>query len=192
MSPLTHLMASWTIAAACTDNQRDRRLITLAGILPDIDRLGMGVDLVQNIFTHGENYFYYGEYHHWVFHGIFGAFLTSLLLSFFSENRVKVALLCLAVFHLHLVCDLVGSRGPSPADLWPIYYLGPFSRHGIWLWDRQWPLDGWQNRVISTGLFFWLLWKAVKGDKSIVSFFSRRADKTFIAVIHKWRDGRRE
>ncbi len=45
MSPETHLLASWIIAAKATDNPRDCRLVTLAGILPDADgawyKLGM-------------------------------------------------------------------------------------------------------------------------------------------------------
>ena len=45
MSPETHLLASWIIAAKTTDNPRDCRLVTLAGILPDLDGLGLIVDL---------------------------------------------------------------------------------------------------------------------------------------------------
>jgi hypothetical protein len=37
MSPLTHLLASWIVAAKTTDNPRDRRLVTLAGVAPDLD-----------------------------------------------------------------------------------------------------------------------------------------------------------
>ena len=44
MSPETHLLASWIIAAKTTDNPRDCRLVTLAGILPDADGLGLIVD----------------------------------------------------------------------------------------------------------------------------------------------------
>ena len=35
MSPFTHFVGSWLIASATTDNPRDRKLVTLAGILPD-------------------------------------------------------------------------------------------------------------------------------------------------------------
>jgi len=37
MSPETHLLASWIVAAKTTDNPRDCRLVTLAGILPNGD-----------------------------------------------------------------------------------------------------------------------------------------------------------
>ena len=58
MSPLTHLLASWIIAAKTTDNLRDQRLVTLAGVAPDIDGLG----LIPDLLTGKSNY--YQEYHH--------------------------------------------------------------------------------------------------------------------------------
>ena len=45
MSPATHLFVSWVIAAKTTDNPRDCRLVTLAGILPDLDGLGLIPDV---------------------------------------------------------------------------------------------------------------------------------------------------
>src|SRR3984957_5908643 len=149
MSPVTHLLASWIIAAKTTNNPRDCRLVTFAGVLPDADGLGMIVDVVNNARRHTEDFFYYGKYHHWLWHGAFGAIVTAIVLACFARQRWRVLLLCLLVFHLHLLCDLLGSRGPSPAELWPIYYLGPFSWHGMILWAGQWRLDGWQNRIIT-------------------------------------------
>jgi hypothetical protein len=188
MSPVTHLLASWIIAAKTTDNPRDCRLVTLAGILPDADGLGMIVDIANNALRHTETFFYYGKYHHWYLHGAFGAILTTGVLVCFARQHLRVALLCLFVFHLHLLCDLAGSRGPSPADLWPIYYLGPFSRHWMWIWEGQWRLDGWQNRVITITLFFWALWMASGRTDSVVGVFNRRADRVFVDVLRKWRD----
>ena len=47
MAPLTHLLASWLVAAGTTDNLRDRRLVSLAGVLPDLDGAGVLIDMVQ-------------------------------------------------------------------------------------------------------------------------------------------------
>ncbi len=188
MSPVTHLLASWIIAAKTTNNPRDCRLVTLAGILPDADGLGMVVDVVNNAFRHTDDFFYYGKYHHWLWHGAFGAILTSMILAFFARQRWRVLLLCLLVFHLHLLCDLLGSRGPSPADLWPIYYLGPFSWHGVMVWAGQWQLDGWQNRTITVTLFIWALWLASGRNDSVIGVFNRRADWVFVGVLRKWRE----
>jgi hypothetical protein len=91
-----------------------------------------------------------------------------------ARERGRVALLALLVFHLHLLCDLVGSRGPSPSDLWPILYLGPFSRQPAWFWKCQWRLDGWQNRIITVTLFFWALAMATKLGHSVVGVFKTR------------------
>ena len=45
VSPITHLLGSWLIASVTTDNPRDRKLVTLAGILPDADGFGMLADI---------------------------------------------------------------------------------------------------------------------------------------------------
>jgi len=45
MSPETHLLASWIIAVKTTDNRRDCRLVALAGLLPELDGLGVLADM---------------------------------------------------------------------------------------------------------------------------------------------------
>ena len=58
MSPLTHLVASWIVAAKTTDNLRDRRLVTLAGVAPDLDGLGLLIDYANGAFTSGHYHYY--------------------------------------------------------------------------------------------------------------------------------------
>lgn len=186
MSPETHLLASWMIAAKTTNNPRDCRLVTLAGILPDADGLGLLVDMANRAIRHKTTLFY-ANYHHYLLHGAFGAVLIVGVLTCFARERPRVALLSLLVFHLHLLCDLVGSRGPSPADLWPIFYFAPFSQHPMWVWKGQWRLDGWQNRYLSVLLLGWALWLASKREDSFVGVFNRRVDRVFVGVLHKWR-----
>jgi hypothetical protein len=187
MSPITHLLASWIVAAKTTDNPRDCRLVALAGILPDADGLGIVIDVARNFFRQSPSFFYYQEYHHWLWHGAFGAVVTATLLAWFARRHWRVWLLCLLVFHLHLLCDLLGSRGPSPNDFWPIFYFGPFSHHPMWIWHGQWRLDGWQNRLITLALMLWALWMASSRNDSVVGVFNRRADKVFVGVLRKWR-----
>jgi inner membrane protein len=186
MNPETHLLASWVIAAQATDNPRDCRLVALAGILPDADGLGLILDLTNRALGHPKTFFYH-HYHHFLLHGIFGAALIALFLAAFARRKGRVLLLCLAIFHLHLLCDFVGSRGPDPVDLWPIFYLGPFNKDPMWIWKGQWPLDGWFNRVFTLGLFAWALWLAVEKGHSFVGVFNRRLDRTFVTVLQKWR-----
>ena len=47
MLPVTHLMASWVVAAKATRNLRDCRLVALGGILPDLDGLPGLVDRAE-------------------------------------------------------------------------------------------------------------------------------------------------
>lgn len=185
MSPLTHLLASWVIAAKTTDNPRDCRLVALAGILPDLDGLGLALDLANSALGRKPTHFY-EHYHHYLLHGIFGAVAIALLLACFAKQRWRVALLALVTFHLHLLCDFVGSRGPSPEDLWPIFYLGPHDKDPMWVWKGQWRLDGWQNRIVFLGLFVWTLRLAVTRGHSVVGAFNRRADAVFVGVLRGW------
>ena len=131
MSPITHLFASWLVAAKTTDNLRDRRLVALSGILPDLDGGGMIADFARHTFKGGDDFFFYQKYHHYLLHGLFGAAVIAAALACFAQRPRCVALLSFLLVHLHLLCDLLGSRGPSREDLWPIYYLGPFAGTGF-------------------------------------------------------------
>jgi hypothetical protein len=64
-------------------------------------------------------------------------------------------------FHLHLLGDLVGSKGPDGYQ-WPIPYLLPFSDAWQWIWAGQWQLNAWPNFVftaMTVSLSFYLAWK---------------------------------
>jgi hypothetical protein len=87
------------------------------------------------------------------------------------------ALLVFVSFHLHLLCDLIGARGPD-GDQWPIPYLKPFSNSIQLTWHGQWALNGWQNFVI-TSIFllatFWLAWRYRSSPLELVSQSANRA-----------------
>ena len=185
MSPETHILASWIIAAKATNNPRDCRLVALAGILPDADGLGIFIDWTGAAL--GNQWpSLYQEYHHVLLHGLFGAAVIVGLLTCFAKHRLRVALLALVTFHLHLFCDFIGSRGPSEADLWPICYLEPFRRLPIWMWHGQWRLDGWQNKLVFLVLFVWGWRMTLVLGHSPVGVFSRRADTVFVGVLRGW------
>ncbi len=184
--PETHLLATWVLAAKTTNNARDCRLVTLAGILPDADGFGLILDVANQVFW-GKKTFFYAHYHHYLLHGAFGAVLVTVLLTCFARQKWRVALLSLLAFHLHLFCDLAGSRGPDPVDLWPLFYFGPFTKDPMWIWKGQWPLDAWPIRVITVLLFAWSLCLAVSRGYSFVGVFSARLDRTFVDVLRKWR-----
>src|ERR1700722_2744147 len=106
MSPLTHLGASWIVAAKTTDNLRDRRLVTLAGVAPDLDGLGLLLDYAKGAFTSGK-YYYYPTYHHWLTHGLPAAMVCSVLMAALGRRQGRVFWLAMLTFHLHLLCDFV-------------------------------------------------------------------------------------
>jgi inner membrane protein len=186
VSPLTHLYASWVVAAKTTNNPRDCRLVTLAGIAPDLDGAGLLLDMGRNAITGGEHCLFYQRYHHYLLHGIAAGAIIAVLMACFARQRWRVLLLALVVFRLHLLCDFVGSRGPSPEDLWPIFYLGPFDKDPMWMWKGQWRLDGWQNQLISVGLLVWAMAIALRKGESFVGVFSRRFDAHFVRVLRVW------
>src|SRR6266705_143075 len=96
MSPLTHFLGSWLIATATATNPRDRKFVTLAGILPDADGFGLVADVAGSMFSGKENTYYnYQHYHHYLLHGWPGAILITALLACFARQRGRVALLCL-------------------------------------------------------------------------------------------------
>lgn len=187
MSPIAHFIGSWLVSAVTGDNPRDRRLITLAGVLPDVDGAGMVVDVVKHLTTGAElNFAYYQKYHHIWLHGWPGAVLIAAVLAALAHQPRRVVWACLITFHLHLLCDLLGSRGPSPADLWPICYGEPLLRHPVWFWKHQWRLDGWQNTVVFLAMFGSAMWITVKRGYSFAELLGRRADAAFTGVVQKW------
>jgi inner membrane protein len=101
-----------------------------------------------------------------------------------TTHPALTALLVFLSFHLHLLCDLIGARGPD-GDQWPIPYLKPFSNSIQLTWHGQWALNGWQNFVI-TGLFllatFWIAWKY---GSSPVELVSKRWNGRFLRVLHQ-------
>jgi hypothetical protein len=185
MSPVTHLFASWLVATGTTRNSRDCRLAALAGVLPDADGLGLVVDVIRGTFITGGPLLYQ-RYHHFLLHGLAGGLLLAGLLALFARDRLRVAVVVLLVFHLHLLCDFAGSRGPAPEDVWPVFYCGPFSKDPMWLWRGQWRLDGWQNRGVSVALFLISLGWAVRRGHSPLGVFHQRADAVFVGVLRRW------
>lgn len=185
MSPLTHCLLSWLVAARTTRNSRDCRLATLAGLLPDADGAGLLVDIATGLFAAKPTHFY-GLYHHYWLHGLLGAGIISFGLAAFARDKLRVAVVALALFHLHLICDFIGSRGPAPEDLWPIFYLGPFDKDPMWIWKGQWRLDGWQNKTVFVAAFAAAWRLAVREGHSVVGVFNRRADRAVVAVLRDW------
>jgi hypothetical protein len=94
------------------------------------------------------------------------------------------ALLVFISFHLHLLCDLIGARGPD-GDQWPIPYLKPFSNSLQLAWHGQWALNAWQNFAVTGLLLVATFWIAVKYGSSPLELVSQRGNALVIGSIQR-------
>ncbi|MFZ5569784.1 MAG: metal-dependent hydrolase [Thermodesulfobacteriota bacterium] len=182
MSPVTHLLASWVIANATRSRSRDRVWITLAGVLPDLDGLGFLVEMVTE--NSATPLLWYSRYHHVLCHHIGFGLALMVVTAIFSLRRRVTVLLALTAFHLHLLGDLVGSRGPDGYQ-WPIPFLLPFSDAWQLTWTGQWTLNAWPNFLVTGILFGITAYLAWKRGISPISLLSPRLDR---AVVSKLRN----
>lgn len=191
MSPITHLLASWSMAELTRLDRRDRAVIAWVGLAPDLDGLGVLPDLAARLLGMGDPALY-GRLHHALLHGLLGALLVPACALAFAHRRVRTFLWCVAVVHLHLLCDLVGSRGPAAEDIWPIPYLAPFSEAWTFEWAGQWALNAWPNVFFTLGLLAFVFVRAATADSSPVQLFSEKAHAAFVTTVQaRWRRIRR-
>ncbi len=167
MNPIVHAELAW-LSAQGLSARRDRILVTVAGLVPDLDGL--------TILAGEESY---GKWHHVLTHGSASAVVLSGLLAVFAQRKALTFALAFAMFHLHLACDFVGS-GPG----WGMTYLWPFSEAYV-IWDGQWDLASWQNGVIGALATAAVLGCAVWKGRTIVELFSTKADAQVVATVRR-------
>lgn len=165
MNPIVHAELSWLAGVRLTE-RRDRVLVTLAGVVPDVD----GLSLLGGVEA-------YSKWHHVLTHGLVAATVCAVLFGALAKRRLVVGATSFAAFHLHLLCDLAGS-GPG----WPITYLAPFSRTET-MWSGQWNLASWQNSVIGLGATLVVLACALPFGRTLVEAFSVKADQKVVAAL---------
>ena len=166
-----HLALSWLVAQGLSD-RRDRRLVTWAGVVPDIDALaalgGVGA---------------YVEYHHVLTHGALAAGIVATTCAIFGRDRLRVAMLALVTFHLHLLCDLVGSG--AQGQPWPIVYWWPWSRREFYS-PYGWDLASPQNAVVWLAAVTLTAWiAATRGRTFGEAFLPARVDAKVAEVLAK-------
>ena len=183
MSPVTHFLTGWLLAnCSDTSNRRDRALITLSAVAPDVDGLGIVADLLTRNSEHPLSL--YSQYHHVLGHNIgFGLLLAMITLGF-ATRRWTTAALSILSFHLHLLCDLAGSRGPDGYQ-WPIPYLLPFSNKVQLTWGGQWALNAWPNFVITGVALVILFLLAWKRGNSPLEMISASANTAFVEALRR-------
>ena len=181
MSPITHFFMGWAVANAVPSlTKRERAFVTWASVVPDIDGLGIFAEKLTQNSSHPLNW--WSDYHHVLGHNLGFALLVSVTAAAFSRQKLKVLLLVFLSFHLHLIGDLVGARGPD-GDQWPVPYLLPFSHHLQLTWSGQWALNAWPNIVITAALIALTVVLARARGFSPLEMFSAKADSSFVRVL---------
>lgn len=84
----------------------------------------------------------------------------------------------LLTFHVHLICDLLGSGTD-----WPIVYFYPFSRHEYFT-PYGWPLASPQNAIIGIAALALTIWVGItRGRTFAEAFLPARADGAVVKAL---------
>lgn len=182
LSPVTHFLTGWAIANTVPSlKRRDRALITLASVVPDIDGLGIVPELLTRHSAHPLDWF--SLYHHRLHNLAFAVFITAIALALANRTWLTGAM-ALASFHVHLFEDVIGARGPDGYQ-WPIPYLSPFSHTANITWSHQWALNAWPNFAITIALLAVTLYLAWSRGFSPLEMVSTRADRAFVNTLRR-------
>lgn len=179
VSPITHFLAGWAVTHTAKLNPRERMLVSIAGIIPDLDGFGIVVDFATRGATD-----WWGKYHHELGHNLGFCLLVTVAFAAFAQRKGMTAVLVFLSFHLHLLCDIVGARGPD-GDQWPIPYLVPFSPEPRLIWSGQWALNAWPNLLITGILIALALRWAWQRGYSPLEMVSTRADAVFVETLRR-------
>lgn len=181
MSPVTHFLSGWVLANCARLDRKERALVTLACVVPDVDGLGIIPELLTRNSAHPLLWF--TLYHHSL-HTLAFALIVAALSFAFASQKWKTAILVLLSFHLHLFEDLLGSRGPDGYQ-WPIPYLMPFSSRFQLSWQGQWGLNAWPNVAITLALLSMTLWLAWRRGRSPLEMISAKADAALVTTLRQ-------
>ena len=176
----THFFAGWLVGVAPELSRRERALVALAGVAPDLDGLGLVAETLTADSAHPLPW--YSLYHHVLGHDLGLALAVAATSWALARRRARTAILVLASFHLHLLLDLAGSRG-TDGEQWPIPYLLPFSRAVQLTWGGQWTLGAWQNAVLTAALLIATVWAAWRFGRSPLGLVSPKADDGFVRAL---------
>ena len=113
MSPIVHGMLAWLIAVMFSKNVNDRRLIVIAGVIPDIDGVFILFDQAA-----------YNTYHHTFGHSFVFGIMVALVASGLSSDRIRVGIAAICAFGVHLLSDIFGSN-------WAVKPLCPISEFAV-------------------------------------------------------------
>jgi inner membrane protein len=181
MSPVTHFLSGWVLANCAQLDRKDRAIVTLACVIPDVDGLGIVAELLTRNSAYPLPWF--TLYHHSL-HNLMFALFVGIVAAAIADNKWVTSALAFVSFHLHLIEDILGSRGPDGYQ-WPIPYLLPFSKTLQISWAGQWRLDAWENVLLTAGLLAVTMWLAWRCGFSPIEMVSTGADTAFVRALRR-------
>ena len=180
MHTVTHFFVGWVVANSGDLNRRERAAVTVSGIIPDIDSVG----IIAEKLTQGSDHplLWWSKYHHVLAHNLgFGLFIAGVVFVMAKKKYLTTGLAFLS-FHLHLFGDVVGARGPDGYQ-WPIPYFLPFSNAWKITWQGQWAINAWPNFAITGVALLITFFLASKREYSPLEMLSSSADRAFVKTL---------
>ena len=176
-----HLFASWLLPWTSLAERRDRILVAVAGIAPDVDAPLL-------LLWGGKEAFI--EYHHDFTHNVAGAALAAAAGFALGRNRGRTAAFAAAAWLLHLFCDMAGAgeRKEDGTFAYTVPLLWPFSAREFDPFPWAWPLASWQNALIMGALLVLVGRMGAVHGRTVVEIFSVRGDKTVsdTYLLRRW------
>jgi inner membrane protein len=172
----SHFFWSWLLPWSALAERRDRVIVALAGIAPDVD----GLTLLA-----GREAFI--EYHHKYTHHFAGAALVAAAALIWGRRRLATAGFAVAAWGLHLFLDMAGAgeRHEDGTFAYPLPLLWPFSDRPFDPFPWSWPLASWQN-LVAMGLALALILRmAVVRGRTPIEVFSARADGAVVTALRR-------
>jgi inner membrane protein len=173
-----HLFLSYALPWRAALERRDRGIIALAGLAPDVDApilLAMGKEA-------------FVEHHHdWTHHLAGAALAAAAGLLWGGRRRAVTAALAAAAWGGHIVLDMLGGgdRHPGEPYAYPVPLLWPFSDRPFDPFPFSWPLASWQNATVMAVAMALMIRLAVVEGRTVLEVFSTRLDGAVVAAIRR-------
>jgi hypothetical protein len=182
-------MISWFAADAVGINSaKDRRIIALSGLAPDIDVLAYLGGIVYFGFDKDLAFEHVWQVvHHRYTHGL-GFILLTGIVSFIIVSRGSmrkdvvfhasgIAILSMIASMVHVFCDIVAG-GPT----WAVFPLWPFSDFG-WAVNWSWVLADWTNTAILFSCLAGMMFYAKTTGRSPLESINYDLEKWFVTIV---------
>ena len=182
MNIITHALIGWTFGQRFCPSRRDAGLVAVAAVIPDLDAVGAPLEVLSRGTSWEVTWF--SDFHHVLGHNVAAALVTVLVAAALSQHRLKTALFAALMFHVHLLGDIVGAKGPD-GEQWPIPYLYPFVRTWEITWSGQWEINAWPNLVLTILLLAYMFVLTRNCGYSFLWYLSEKGDRALVETIRQ-------